>query len=35
MNCWKDWAEFITRQQFLKNFASAREAGFDNINVDL
>ena len=24
-----------TRQQFLKNFASAREAGFDNINVDL
>lgn len=24
-----------TRQQFLKNFANARAAGFDNINVDL
>lgn len=24
-----------TRQQFLKNFANAREAGFENINVDL
>lgn len=24
-----------TRQQFVRNFANAREAGFDNINVDL